>query len=243
MMHNLQSLPALTTNFINIRDAVARIYDRMAEACHRSGRHLEDVRLVAVTKTFPADRVRDAYDAGLVHFAENRVQEAAQKRALLEDLPIVWHMIGHLQSNKAALASKVFDCIESLDSIALARKLDEARDDSTAPLPVLIQVNMAKEDTKSGFDEKEILPALEYLTRFKHIQVKGLMQIPPFCPEVEGARPHFRQLYELRERIRVARIEGILMDDLSMGMSHDFEVAIEEGATVIRVGRAIFGNR
>ncbi len=226
-----------------IGDAVAGVRDRIVGACHRSGRSPMDVRLIAISKTMPPERIREAFQAGIIDFGENRVQEAADKRTVLADLPIIWHLVGTLQRNKAALAARLFDSIHSVDSVAVARKIDSAVEESRARLPVLIQLNLAGEETKGGVSESEAVPMVEELSQLKRIQVKGLMQVPPFFANAELSRPYFRKMAAIRRQILAAKIEGVVMDVLSMGMSHDFEVAIEEGATHIRVGRAIFGER
>lgn len=212
----------------------------MAAACHRAGRRVEDVKLIAVSKTFPAERIREAYEAGLRDFGENRVQEAAPKIAALEGLEITWHLIGHLQSNKAKRARELFRWVHSVDSVHLAQKLDHAAQNSSARLPILLQVNLGGEETKSGLREEEVLRTAEEVSRFPSLEVRGLMLIPPFFDNPNDARPYFRRLRKLTEEIRTAMPAAT---ELSMGMSHDFEAAIEEGATMIRVGTAIFGAR
>lgn len=212
----------------------------MAAACHRAGRQVEEVKLIAVSKTFPAERIREAYEAGLRDFGENRVQEAAPKIAALEGLEITWHLIGHLQSNKAKRARELFHWVHSVDSVYLAQKLDHAAQNSSARLPILFQVNLGVEETKSGLREEEALRTAEEASSFSSLEVRGLMLLPPFSENPDEVRPYFRRLRTLADEIRMALPAAT---ELSMGMSHDFEAAIEEGATMIRVGTAIFGMR
>ena len=228
---------------IDLKDNIARVQERIAEACRRVGRRPEDVKLVAVSKTVPPDRIRAAYDAGLRDFGENRVQEANAKRAALSDLTVTWHLVGHLQTNKAKLARELFHCVHSLDSLRLAQKLDEAAVCSGDRLPVLIEVNLGEEQTKSGVREQDVLALAEQVGRLSTLELSGLMVLPPFFEDPEQARPFFRRLRELARTIESASLPGVSMRELSMGMSHDFEVAIEEGATMVRIGTAIFGRR
>ena len=228
---------------IDLKDNIARVQERIAEACRRAGRRPEDVKLVAVSKTVPPDRIRAAYDAGLRDFGENRVQEANAKRAALSDLTVTWHLVGHLQTNKAKLARELFHCVHSLDSLRLAQKLDEAAVCSGDRLPVLIEVNLGEEQTKSGVREQDVLPLAEQVSRLPTLELRGLMVLPPFFEDPEQARPFFRRLRELARTIESASLPGVSMRELSMGMSHDFEVAIEEGATMVRIGTEIFGRR
>jgi len=229
------------THGMSIQENIQRVEERIRKACSRSGRRPEEVRLIAISKTFPAARIREAYQAGLREFGENRVQEAATKIDDLKDLPITWHLVGHLQTNKAKRARELFRWIHSLDSVRLAEKLHQAAREGER-LPVLLQVNLGGEETKSGVGENEALRVAEEVSRLGSLDLRGLMLIPPFFEDAENARPFFRRLRELRERIR-AGLPQLALPELSMGMSHDFEVAIEEGATMIRVGTAIFGPR
>ena len=223
---------------------VAAVRERIARAAVRAGRRAEDVKLVAVSKTFPADAVRAAFAAGVRDFGENKVQEAEAKAPALDDLRaggLRWHLVGHLQSNKSKKAVALFDFVESLDSVELARHLEHyaAREDKT--VRALVQVDLAGEAGKFGLEERLLFPALESLRGFKSVEVHGLMVLPPYLEDLDAVRPYFRRLRELRER---AGSSGLLLgSELSMGMSHDFEVAIEEGATMVRVGTAIFGER
>ncbi len=201
---------------------------------------------MAVTKTFPPDIILEAHAAGQRLFGENRVQEFAEKVPSLTDLPgIAFHLIGHLQSNKAAKAAQIFTGIDSVDSLHIAEKLNAAAKNNSKRLPVLIEVNVGGESAKSGMapDSPEIEALLAATPRLEHLEFRGLMSIPPFTEDPESARPYFRLLYQLRNQIAARKLPAVGMNVLSMGMSHDFEVAIEEGSTCVRVGTAIFGPR
>jgi len=220
---------------------LAQIRERVARAAQRSGRRAEEITIVAVTKTHPSETIIAAYEAGLRHFGENRVQEFEGKTPALAKLTATWHLIGHLQSNKAARAARLFNRIDSVDSLALAQRLDAAAAAENKKLGVLIEVHLSGEATKSGVAEAELLVLAESVATFPHLQLHGLMTIPPFLDHPEAVRPFFRKLAELREK--VARRIAKPLPILSMGMSHDFEIAIEEGATEIRPGTALFGAR
>jgi pyridoxal phosphate enzyme (YggS family) len=225
-----------------IADRVATVRERIARAAARAGRKDGEVTLVAVAKTHPPERVRQAFAAGLRDFGENKVQEAEGKVAALADLAGArWHMVGHLQANKARKAVTLFDRIHSLDDVSLARRLEKAGAEQRKRVRVLVQVDLAGEKTKFGLDEARLFPALEMMRGLKSVRVEGLMGFPPYEDDPERARPHFRRLRELRDAA-LAR-DLLLGRDLSMGMSHDLEVAIEEGATLVRVGTALFGER
>jgi len=229
-----------------VKDAVAEVRNRIALASARVGRDPEEVTLVAVSKTVDAQRIREAYHAGMRIFGENRVQEFSEKFPQLQDLTEAeWHLIGHLQSNKAKKATELFHAVDSVDSLPLARKLNEAAGQLKKILPVLIEVKVSDEASKAGIpaDSPELEDLLEAATKLDHIQVRGLMTVPPFTENPEGARPYFRLLRDRRDQIAALRLPRVQMDVLSMGMSHDFEVAIEEGSTCVRVGTAIFGAR
>jgi pyridoxal phosphate enzyme (YggS family) len=231
---------------VSIADNLARVRQRMAEAARRAGRRPEDVALMAVTKTFPPEIIREAYSAGHRLFGENRVQEFAEKAPLLADLSgIEFHLIGHLQSNKAAKAAQIFSGIDSVDSLHLAEKLNAAAERAGKRLLVLIEINVGGEAAKSGVapGSPELESILTAAPHLESLQVQGLMSIPPFTEDPEGARPFFRTLRELRNQIASRKLPAVGMDTLSMGMSHDFEIAIEEGSTCVRVGTAIFGPR
>ncbi len=227
----------------NILDNVAWVEERIAAACLRSGRRRQDVRLVAVSKTHPAESIRAAFAAGLRDFGENRVQEASAKCQALADLGATWHLVGHLQSNKAGVASEIFDWVHSLDSLRLAEKLAQAAASGGTHLPVLIEVNLGEEISKAGVRAAEVTALAEQLAPLETLDLRGLMVIPPFLENPEGVRPYFRQLRALADEIDRRNLPNVSMRELSMGMSNDFEVAIEEGATMVRVGTAIFGER
>jgi PLP dependent protein len=227
-----------------IADRVAAVRQRIARAAARAGRKAGDVTLVAVSKTFPAEGVREAFAAGVRDFGENRVQEAEAKVPALTDLQpqgLRWHLVGHLQKNKSKKAVALFDVIQSLDEVDLAHHVEHYAAQQGKVIPALVQVDLAGEESKFGVDEKLLFPALENLRGFKSLRVQGLMILPPFSADPEAARPYFRRLRALRDRAVAESL--ILGSELSMGMSHDLEVAIEEGATMVRVGTAIFGER
>jgi pyridoxal phosphate enzyme (YggS family) len=231
---------------MSIAANVRSIRERMATAARRAGRNLDQITLMAVSKTQPVEHIGETYDAGLRLFGENRVQEFAGKAAALRDLHAAeWHMIGHLQTNKAAKTVELFRAVDSVDSLKLAEKLDAAARTLGRKLEVLIEINLGGEAAKSGVAPDS--PALEQLLsnapRLEALVFRGLMTVPPFTDDPEGARPYFRKLRQLREMIAGRKLPAVLMDQLSMGMSHDFEVAIEEGSTCVRVGTAIFGQR
>lgn len=215
----------------------------MAAACARAGRREADVRLIAVSKTVAPERIREACEAGVREFGENRVQEAAAKIAQLAGLDLTWHLIGHLQSNKARRAASLFGWIHSVDSIELAAKLNAACVEQAIRIPVLLQVNLGGETTKSGVEETDAVPSAEEISGLPWLELRGLMVIPPYSENPEDARIYFRRLRSLAQDIQAAGLPAASVRELSMGMSHDFEVAIEEGATMIRVGTAIFGAR
>jgi pyridoxal phosphate enzyme (YggS family) len=237
---------------------LARVRERIERAAARVGRSSTDITLIAVSKLHPAGRIRELYEAGVRHFAENRVQEWEAKRAALSDLDATWHLIGHLQSNKAARAIKIFSTIDSLDSIALAERLERAKKDFNTEgaeksegeksvarenrLRVLLEVRLDPAAAKSGVSDDELPGLLEAVLRLPHLELRGLMGVPPYFEDAEKVRPYFRHLRELRDELRL-KFGGEILPVLSMGMSHDFEVAIEEGATEIRIGTALFGER
>lgn len=201
---------------------------------------------MAVSKTFPPQAIREAYSAGLRVFGENRVQEFAGKIDALRDLSDAeWHLIGHLQSNKAAKAAELFGAVDSVDSVKLAERLNAAAQAADKTLPVLIEINIGVEAAKSGVapHSEELERILTGAPAWKHLVIRGLMTVPPYTEDQEEARPFFRQLRAIRDDIAARKLRVISMDILSMGMSHDFEVAIEEGSTCVRVGTAIFGRR
>jgi PLP dependent protein len=227
----------------SVRENLLRIQERIATAAARAGRSTEEIALIAVSKTQPASAIHEAYEAGIRHFGENRVQEWEGKRAEAEGLTATWHLIGHLQSNKAARAAKLFHSVDSVDDFAIAQRLDRARTEAgiAGKLRVLIEVRVSPEETKSGVEVSGLPALVEKFTDLPRLELAGLMCIPPFLEEAERVRAYFRRLRELREDL--TKRLGLALPVLSMGMSHDFEVAIEEGATEVRVGTAIFGVR
>jgi PLP dependent protein len=231
---------------MSIAENIARVHERIAVVARRAGRNPDEITLMAVSKTFPAQSIREAHAAGLRVFGENRVQEFAGKAAALGDLTdLEWHLIGHLQTNKAAKATELFDCVDSVDSLRMAEKLNASAGSASKILPVLIEINVGGETAKSGVapDSGELEQILTSATRWGNLKINGLMTVPPFAEDPEGSRTYFRQLRRIRERTAARSLPGISMEVLSMGMSHDFVVAIEEGATCVRVGTAIFGER
>ena len=216
----------------DVRENCRRILERIRAAAARSGRAADAIKLIAVTKTVPAGRIREAVEAGIVHIGENRLQEALPKRTELRDLPLTWHFIGHLQTNKAKKVVENFDCVQCVDRPELAEKLNQA---ARTPLPVLIEVNVGGESSKSGIDPSGLQAFVESFGGHARLRLRGLMAIPPFSENPEEVRPYFRKLRELSDRFGLSEV--------SMGMSHDFEVAVEEGATMVRIGTSLFGER
>jgi pyridoxal phosphate enzyme (YggS family) len=234
---------------VSISDRLAGIRGRIASAARSAGRDPSSVRLIAVSKTFPIDAVREAFAAGQRDFGENRVQEALQKMAALQensvstDLLIRWHLLGHLQTNKARKAAPAFAVIQSVDSVELLEKLDRAAGESGHSPELLIQVDLAGEATKFGAPPAEVPRLLDAAAACRAARIAGLMTLPPVSETPEGARPYFRRLRELRDEWLASGVPAPMLHELSMGMSGDFEVAIQEGATMVRVGTAIFGSR
>ncbi|HET7183267.1 MAG TPA: YggS family pyridoxal phosphate-dependent enzyme [Terriglobales bacterium] len=231
---------------LTIKENLAAVRERIAAAARRAGRSPDEVALMAVTKTFGPDAIRAAHDAGQRLFGENRVQEFAEKAATVRDLDgAEFHMIGHLQTNKAAKAVEIFSTVDSVDSLRLADKLNAAAAHLRKRLPVLIELNLGSEESKSGLNPVStgFGELLEAAARLDHLEFRGLMTIPPFTDDPRSARPYFRRLREIRDNIARRNLPGVRMDVLSMGMSHDFEVAVEEGSTCVRLGTAIFGGR
>lgn len=227
----------------SIAENLEYVRERMRLACKRGGRNPEDVKLIGVTKTVPVERIREAVESGLTILGENYIQEARKKAEALSDLPISWHFIGHLQSNKAKTAVEFCEWIHTLDRESLARELDRQAHKHQRQVPVLIQVNVGNEDTKSGIPPEELLPFVRSLLPYDGLSLRGLMGLPPYLDNPEEVRPYFRQLRALLDEMRDCVASPEITRELSMGMSHDFEVAIEEGATFVRVGTAIFGGR
>jgi pyridoxal phosphate enzyme (YggS family) len=225
---------------------IASVREQLDVAARRVGRNPHEITLMAVTKTVSPDRIREAYDAGIRAFGENRVQEFAAKVGALRDLASAeWHMIGHLQSNKSSKAAELFGHVDSVDSVRLAERLNAAASQLGKKLPVLIEINIGGEQAKDGAPPGS--PELENLLltapALSSLEFRGLMTVPPYHDDPEQSRPYFRRMRELFKQIAERKSPGIQMDVLSVGMSHDFEVAIEEGATCVRIGTAIFGER
>ena len=229
---------------MSIAENIAGIRERIAAAARRAGRNTEDILLMGVSKTFPTNAIREAYAAGIRVFGENRVQEFAGKSEALADLRNAeWHLIGHLQSNKANKAAELFQAVDSVDSLKLAERLDSAA--VGKKLRILIEINIGGEAAKAGLapGSPEMEQLLQAAPRLEHIEICGLMAIPPFAENPEETRPYFRKLRELRDSIQLRELHDFSLNVLSMGMSHDFEIAIEEGSTCVRVGTGIFGTR
>jgi pyridoxal phosphate enzyme (YggS family) len=224
----------------HVRVNIDRISERIAAAASRTGRNPDDVTLIAVSKTVPTDRIMPALDAGITNLGENRVQEAESKIGVVTAEGLRWHLIGPLQANKARRAIELFDLIHSVDSIKLAERLDRIAGELGKLMPILIQVDLGKETTKSGVDEKDLQALVDRIADCGHLRLDGLMTLPPYFERAQEVRPYFRRLCELMTELNE---KGSKMRELSMGMSHDFEIAIEEGATMVRVGTAIFGTR
>lgn len=238
--------PSPALSFMSLAENIAVVREKIGNAARRSGRDANDVALMGVSKTHGAERIREAHAAGLRLFGENRVQEFAAKSAALADLAgAEFHMIGHLQTNKAGKAAELFAAVDSVDSLKLAEKLDAAARALGKKLSVLIEVNVGGEAAKSGVsaDSPELEALLLAAPRLDALEIRGLMTVPPLTDDPEGSRPFFHRLRALRDAIATRRLPAVGMDQLSMGMSHDFEVAIEEGSTCVRVGTAIFGER
>jgi len=229
-----------------LAEDILRAQERIATAAIRSGRKPETITLVAVTKTVPPERLREAYDAGLRVFGENRIQEFAGKIDALHDLSDAeWHMIGHLQTNKATKAVELFRHIDSVDSVRLAHKLNDAATEVRKRVSVLIEINIGGENAKSGVapDSAELQELLNSAPELTALEFHGLMTVPPYNEDPERSRPYFQKMRELFDQLASRNIPAVRMEVLSMGMSHDFEVAIEEGSTCVRIGTAIFGER
>lgn len=228
---------------MSIAGRLTAIRERIAAVAQSAGRDPSSIRLVAVSKTFPAGAVREAWQAGQRDFGENRVQEALQKIAASADLPIRWHLLGHLQMNKARKAGPAFSMIQSVDSVELLEKLDRAAAEAGKSPELLVQVDLAREATKFGAPPDEARRILDAAAACHAVRVRGLMTLPPLPDTPEDSRPWFRQLRELRDRWQAEGVPRSMLAELSMGMSGDFDVAIQEGATIVRVGTAIFGSR
>lgn len=222
-----------------IQDRFLQVQERIRAAAGRAGRGMSSVALVAVSKMIPVEVIREALDAGVTILGENRVQEARIKMAALSQ-EVTWHLVGHLQTNKAKTAVQLFEMIHSLDSLRLAEALDRSGQQAGKTVRCLVEVNLGGEESKSGTTEEGVRSMLENAARLSHLRIEGLMTIPPLLPDPEQVRPYFRRLRTLRDKLTG---EGFHLAHLSMGMTHDFEVAVEEGATMVRIGTAIFGHR
>ncbi len=237
MAEKSSALQTLSARFAGVRKRI----EAAAQGCNRSP---QDITLVAISKTHPIETVRAAIGAGITDLGENRVQEAEGKILELGRQTARWHLVGHLQANKARRAVTLFDCIHSLDSPLLAQRLDRlCEEEGRKELPVLIQINFAGEETKAGIDPRELPQLLETTAACKRLRLIGLMTLPPYFENADCGRPFFKALRELRDEMKVKGRFGEGTGELSMGMSHDFEIAIEEGATILRIGTAIFGER
>jgi len=226
----------------SIANNLKSVQHRIEEAARRVGRDPAQIKLVAVSKTIPISVIQEGIEAGIRILGENRVQEARNKIGQLGK-PVEWHLVGHLQKNKVKYIFDLFDLVHSVDSIPLAQEINKEGIKRNRTMEVLIQVNIAGEQTKSGLPPKELIPTLKAIAPLTHISIRGLMTMPPFFSDPEQVRPFFSELKALADKVKREGIEGITMEELSMGMSHDFEIAIEEGATMVRVGTAIFGPR
>jgi pyridoxal phosphate enzyme (YggS family) len=225
-----------------IFDNVVRVLERIDAEAAKAGRNKEDISIVAVSKTHTVDKIIEAAEAGIDTFGENYVKEAQMKIAAI-DQQLKWHLVGHLQMNKAKKAVRLFDVIETVDSIRVAQEISTRALSVAKKLKVLVQVNIAEESSKWGVLRNDLIPLLNEISLLPGIEISGLMTIPPYTEDMEEARKYFAAMRELRDTINAMNIEGISLKDLSMGMSHDYDVAIAEGATIIRVGTAIFGSR
>jgi len=227
----------------SVLENLASIRVSMAAACARVDRDPAGVKLIGVTKMVPIERIREGVEAGLISLGENYVQEALEKIEALREFEISWHFIGHLQSNKAKMVVEGFDLIHTVDRKSLAKELNRRARQQDKIIPVLLQVNVGQEETKSGTSSEEVGALFQYVSSLDAMKVKGLMTLPPYLEDPEEVRPYFRQLRNLLDQLRQQASSPEDLTELSMGMSHDFEVAIEEGATLIRVGTALFGSR
>lgn len=253
-MEQLSQFQIQNSEFARLEQNLRRVQQRIADAAERAGRAPCDITLVAVSKTFPAEAILAAHALGVRHFGENRVEEALEKIPSVNRLitqsppcPITWHLVGHLQSRKVNAAVELFDYIHSVDSVALARKIEKraAATGTLKAIPILLEVNIAGEATKFGFvpePREDFFAAVQAILTLPHLDIQGLMTVAPIAPQPDDARPHFRALRTLRDELRV-RFPERAWQHLSMGMTDDFQAAIAEGATIIRIGRAIFGRR
>lgn len=226
-----------------MKDRLQRIHERINRAADGCNRSVDSIKLIAVSKTMPAEVVREAIDAGVTDLGENYIQEAREKVNTLATASVNWHFIGHLQSNKAKYAVRLFDLIHSVDSLKLAKEINKYAQKHDKIQSILVQVNVAREDSKSGVYVEDTVTLLKDIGQLANVSVRGLMTMPPYFNAPDKVRPFFAALRELRDRIQAENIPNITMEELSMGMTGDFEAAIEEGATLVRIGTAIFGER
>ncbi len=233
----------LSSDFDYIAGNIEKVRAKIEKAAARSGRNPKDITLMAVTKTMPAEAVAAAFDCGVTLFGENRVQELIEKLPLLDMTGRSAHIIGHLQTNKVKYIIDKVDMIQSLDSLHLAKEIDRQAEKTGKTMDVLIEVNIGREESKSGVLQSELFEFVNYVAEFKHINIRGLMAIPPVEADLEKTRPYFAQIRKLFIDIAAKKSDNINMNILSMGMSSDFEIAIEEGSTLVRVGTSIFGKR
>lgn len=228
-------------------DRASNIMKRISHAAMRAGRSPEEIKLIAVTKKVEIDTIKEAIDSGLRIFGENRVQEAQKKiqdlKFMIQNTNIEWHLIGHLQKNKVKYAVQLFDLIHSVDSIELAEEINKRAEKIGKIQRILIQVKLSEEETKHGVLEEDLIPLIERINKLKNLKLEGLMTMPPYFEDPEKVRPYFKRLREIRDNINSSLVTHYPLLELSMGMSNDFEVAIEEGATMVRIGTAIFGER
>lgn len=226
-----------------MKERIQTILKRIEKAAADSGRAPDTVKLLAVSKKKPAEAILTAHQAGLTLFGENYIQEAIEKIEQLSEAPISWHFIGHLQSNKTKFAVKYFDLVHTVDSFKLAREIDKQAEKIGKVQHILVQLNISKETTKSGVHEENAMTLIQDISTLPHVRIKGLMTMPPFYDDPENARPFFKALKTFSEAVKKKDFPNVDMTELSMGMTGDFEVAIKEGATIVRIGTAIFGER
>ena len=226
-----------------MKKRIENIRNRIRQSALRCGRAPSDIRLVAVSKTVAPQNIKPAIDAGIFVFGENYIQEAMKKIDVIADSRLSWHFIGHLQSNKAKYAVRYFDLIHSVDSFKLAKEINNQAKKINKVQNILVQINIAMEETKSGVSARDAISLVKDISTLENVSVKGLMTLPPFFNQPERVRPYFKTLALIKDRIQEESIDNIDMAELSMGMTGDFEVAVEEGATLVRIGTAIFGDR
>ncbi len=226
----------------SVKERLRSIEERVRRACERVGRDPNEVKILGASKMQPPEKIKEAFEAGLRLIGENYVQEAQRKKEALADLDLTWHLIGPLQTNKARHAVKIFDLIETVDRETIAKELDKRAAKLGRKIPVFIEVNVGGEESKAGVSEKDLPRLVEKVLRFEHLELRGLMTIPPYFEDLEKVRPYFARLRALRDQLKQEFPEAPL-EELSMGMSHDFEIAIEEGATIVRIGTLLFGPR